>query len=113
MASIGFVAMIAILVLGLVLPNFQVLGQFNPERAMKQAKAVATGNGGPGVEALMSWTMVAKTDERLLASINFIRAFKAACNHHPGRQGGILREIRSRVDIISGPCSCEAPLMVQ
>ncbi|KAK8495018.1 hypothetical protein V6N13_135929 [Hibiscus sabdariffa] len=113
MASLGLVGIIFIQFLGLVLPDFQVLAQWNTDTGMEQAKAVATGTGGPDVKVFNVLDFGAKADGTTPNAINFIRAFKEACNH-PGKAMMVIPEGEFVLGsaLFSGPCSNVAPLMV-
>ncbi|GMJ08392.1 polygalacturonase 4 [Hibiscus trionum] len=113
MASLGLVGIIVLVVLGVVLPALQVLAQFNPELGMEQAKAVATATGGPDVKLFNVLDFGAKADGTTPSAINFIRAFKEACNH-PGKAMMVIPEGEFVLGsaLFSGPCSNAPPLMV-
>ncbi|KAK8498395.1 hypothetical protein V6N12_005806 [Hibiscus sabdariffa] len=113
MASLGLVGIIFIQFLGLVLPNFLVLAQWNTDTGMEQAKGVATGTGGPDVKVFSVLDFGAKADGTTPNAINFIRAFKEACNH-PGKAMMVIPEGEFVLGsaLFSGPCSNVAPLMV-
>ncbi|XP_039015664.1 exopolygalacturonase clone GBGE184-like [Hibiscus syriacus] len=114
MASMGLRGIMGTLVLGFGLLDFQLSAIFYTDHAMEQAKGIATGNAGPGVKAFNVLDYGAKANGNSPSSINFIRAFKAACNHQ-GRAMLVIPRGEYVVGLIlfSRPCSCEAPLMVQ
>ncbi|KAE8734260.1 putative Pectin lyase superfamily protein [Hibiscus syriacus] len=109
----GSVGIIAILVLGLVLPEFQAFAQFDPDKGMELAKSIATGTAPPDVKVFNVLDFGAKADGKSLSSINFIRAFKEACNHAGKAMLLIPKgEFVLGSTLFSGPCSAAPPLMV-
>ncbi|MBA0856915.1 hypothetical protein Goshw_004829 [Gossypium schwendimanii] len=114
MAPMRLLAIIAILVQGLVIGDSQELPSFDPELAVAKVLEVAEGKVGPDVKIFNVVDFGAKPDGATTSTINFIRAFKEACNHN-GRAMLVIPEGNFVVGsmLLSGPCTFQPPLMVQ
>ncbi|KAA3455676.1 exopolygalacturonase-like [Gossypium australe] len=114
MASMRLLAIIAILVQGLVIGDSQELPSFDPELAVAKVLEVAEGKVGPDVKIFNVVDFGAKPDGTTISTINFIRAFKEACNHN-GRAMLVIPEGNFLLGstLFSGPCTFQPPLMVQ
>ncbi|KAK6278554.1 hypothetical protein POUND7_018821 [Theobroma cacao] len=115
MASVATIARVsAILLLCLALRGCDGKFPFNAAEALAKARAAAVGNVGPDVKHFNVLDYGAKADGKTDSSINFIRAFKAACNYN-GNAMMVIPDGNFLIGpvIFSGPCFNPSPLIIQ
>ncbi|XP_021291373.1 exopolygalacturonase clone GBGE184-like [Herrania umbratica] len=115
MASVATIVRVsAILLLCLALQGCDGKVPFNAAEALAKARAAAVGNVGPDVKHFNVLDYGAKADGKTDSSINFIRAFKAACNYN-GNAMMVIPDGNFLIGpvIFSGPCFNPSPLIIQ
>ncbi|XVF62543.1 hypothetical protein PTKIN_Ptkin09bG0016400 [Pterospermum kingtungense] len=114
-ATARIIIISAILLLCLVvLRGCDAKGPFNAAAALAKARDAAIGKVGPEVKVFNVLDYGAKADGNTDCSINFIRAFRAACNFN-GDAMMVIPDGEFLIGpvVFSGPCFNPSPLIIQ